>query len=287
MNRLQPVRLSMLVMAGFLVVMAGGAFYFVSGMTRATYVVTDGVRLATMYLDKPHYDMHLQGLIYAVCFLVAGGLLMLLILLPNGRRPGLPYAEAPPQPRRRTEDTGEEAPPQPAPRQAPQPQAAPQPAQAAQPSPLSIEGTEAEAAPPAAEPAPEAPARVSVDEEAAAAVEPAEDLPILEFGDERADLSGDEDVVYGSGRITEDAVWDFVQQYPDSAVKFLYRKSLDNKSLAPTDEDIYRNWETRGMSRAKVREIVLQIMGWQSLPDSFPHEIWRAVRDQIYEMRAR
>ena len=80
-------------------------------------------------------------------------------------------------------------------------------------------------------------------------------------------------------------MWDFVQQYPDTAVKFLYRKTLDNKPLSPTEEDIYRNWELRGMSRAKVREIVLEIMSWQSLPDNFPHEIWRELRDQIYEMK--
>jgi predicted Fe-S protein YdhL (DUF1289 family) len=41
------------------------------------------------------------------------------------------------------------------------------------------------------------------------------------------------------------------------------------------------------MNRAKVREVVLEIMQWQSLPDDFPHNIWRELRDQIYEMQAR
>ncbi len=105
------------------------------------------------------------------------------------------------------------------------------------------------------------------------------------YGGSRFDDSGEEDVVYGDGRISEDAAWEFIQQFPDSAVKFLYRKNLDNKPLSPTEEDIYRNWEMRGLTRAKVREIVLELMGWPSLPDSFPHEIWRAVRDQVFELR--
>ena len=88
-------------------------------------------------------------------------------------------------------------------------------------------------------------------------------------------------------RQTDDSMWEFIQSYPDSAVKFLYRKSLENKPLAPTDEDIYRNWEKRGMTRAKVRELVLTIMNWKSLPSDFPHNIWRDLRDKIYELQTK
>jgi len=301
MNRLQPLRFSMVVLVLFMGALVGGSFYFIVGMGHTTYLVTDGVRVGMQYLDKPRYDMHLQGLIFSLSFLIAGALLLLLVILPDREGRAARGGEAPPQPRRRPDQAGE----------APQPAAAaaaPQPAQAAPPaaplpqaqaaastSPLSIESGEGEAEPAAApaQPQPQAQAQpqrpgVSVEEEVlqSAAAAP-EDLPTVDFGDSRFEDTGEEDVVYGNGRVTEDAVWEFVQQYPDSAVKFLYRKTLDNKPLSPTEEDIYRAWEQRGMSRAKVREIVLEIMRWQSLPDNFPHEIWRELRDQIYEIKTR
>ena len=109
-----------------------------------------------------------------------------------------------------------------------------------------------------------------------------DDLPESPYED-----TGDEDVVYGNGRVTDDSVWDFIHNYPDSAVKFLYRKNLENKPLTPGEEDIYRRWEMRGMTRAKVRQFVLEVMGWKSLPDDFPHNIWRDLRDQIFELKER
>ncbi|HKJ00600.1 MAG TPA: hypothetical protein VKB51_19175 [bacterium] len=295
MNRLQPVSFTVVVLGAFLVALLAGAIYFMAGISESTYLVTDGVHLATHYLDKPRYDMQLQGLIFSLSFLIAGALLLLMVMLPDQERRRGTYEEAPPQPRRRPEQAPAAQPaPAPAAEGAPQPQpaaqAAPPPSQQPSGSPLSIEEAEAAAAPSGPPPAPQAQAQpqrtgVSVEEEVLRSAASEDDLPMVDFGDSRFDDTGEEDVVYGAGRITEDAVWDFVQQYPDSAVKFLYRKTLDNKPLSPTEEDIYRNWEMRGMSRAKVREVVLEIMRWQSLPDNFPHEIWRELRDQIYELR--
>jgi hypothetical protein len=136
-------------------------------------------------------------------------------------------------------------------------------------------------------PAPAAAAKEphSVDEEVLQASEVVEeDLPPTDVPDRYED-TGEDDVIYGSGRVTDDSIWEFIQAYPDSAVKFLYRKTLENKALPPTDEDIYRRWELRGMTRAKVREFVLAIMGWKTLRDDFPHNIWRELRDQIFEMQ--
>jgi hypothetical protein len=161
------------------------------------------------------------------------------------------------------------------------------PAPAHQTSPLSIEGLEPEAhAPPHPVPAAPEPPGVSVEEEVLQSAG-VDDLPLVEAEEANYDDTGEEDVVYGSGRITENAAWEFVQTYPDSSVKFLYRKSLDNKQLTTAEQDIYRNWEQRGLTRSKVRQIVLEIMSWQALPENFPHEIWRQLRDQIYEMKAR
>jgi pyruvate/2-oxoglutarate dehydrogenase complex dihydrolipoamide acyltransferase (E2) component len=298
MNRLQPVRFSVAAMALAMVALAVGVFYFLAGMSQTTYLVTDGIRVGVQYVDKPRYDMHLQGLIFTISFLIAGALLLLMVLLPDREHRAERAEEAPPQPRRQpAQPQGAQAAPQAAAQHAP-PAVPPRAAQAAaaQTSPLSIEGGEGEPgreavavaeepALAAAAPQPTRPS-VSVEEEVLRSATREDDLPAVDFGENRYDETGEEDVVYGAGRVTEDAVWDFVQQYPDSAVKFLYRKTLDNKPLSPTEEDIYRNWEMRGMTRAKVREIVLEIMRWQSLPDSFPHEIWRALRDQIYEFRA-
>lgn len=126
----------------------------------------------------------------------------------------------------------------------------------------------------------------SLDEEVVtSAVE--EDSLIEDLPDSRYDDTGEEDVVYGNGRVTDDSVWEFIHTYPDSAVKFLYRKSLESKPLTPSEEDIYRKWDMRGMTRTKVRQFVLEIMGWKSLPDDYPHNIWRELRDQIFELKER
>lgn len=152
--------------------------------------------------------------------------------------------------------------------------------------PLTIEEAEGEPEgelPSSADPASAAPQGSSLEKELDSSR--TNDLPELDMSNVRMDEGEEEDVVYGDGRISEDAAWEFLQQYPDSAVKFLYRRNLDNKPLSPTDEDIYRIWESRGLSRGKIREILLEIMGWPSLPDAFPHQIWKELRDQIFEIQ--
>ena len=93
----------------------------------------------------------------------------------------------------------------------------------------------------------------------------------------------DSDVVYGHGRVTEESVMEFIRSYPDSAIKFLFRKNLDGKILSPQEEKIYSTWQKRGLSRIKVRQFVLNIMEWESLPEISPQEMWLKLRDQIFE----
>ena len=142
-----------------------------------------------------------------------------------------------------------------------------------------------EAAPELPEPAPPPPPKVEIPVDLAAQQEVPE-MAVTDLPGARAELSGEEDVVYGDGPVTEDSILEFIQNYPDSAVKFLYRKNLDNRPLPPVEEDIYRHWERRGMSRSKVRGFVLEIMGWEKLPDDFPHNIWLRLRDRIYELKS-
>ena len=292
-------------LAFFIAALLFGALLFLTGMNGSAYLVNDGVRNGIQYLDKPRYDSNLQGLIFALVFLAAGLLVLLMVILPNHETAAETYQPAPPpQPRRRAAPAAPAPAPQPAPAARPRPAPA-QPAPAtAQPAPATAQPAAEAVPPPAAPPAqtveleaeepppPPAPApppepqgpTKSVEEEVLSGPDTGdfEDLPDSGFVD-----SGENDVVYGTGRVTDDSVWDFIQTYPDSAVKFLYRKTLENKALAPTEEDIYRRWEIRGMNRSKVREIVLEIMGWKTLPDDFPHNIWRDLRDQIFDMKSR
>ena len=285
MNRMQPVGFYMVLLAVFLVALIGGLFYFLIGISDTRYLVTDGIRLSVQYLDKPKFDSHLQGLIFSISFLAAGLLMVLFILLPNGRQTaaagaaelGRPEPGEPPQPVHRAPPApAQDSPAAPALDSLAENAEAQEPA--AKASPLTIEAMEGD--PPAAGETIQA-----LGEEAGP--KDLDDLPATEETEERYDENDDEDVVYGDGRITEDAAFDFVQTYPDSAVKFLYRKNLDNKPLPPSDEDIYRDWEARGLTRQKVREFVLEIMGWHSLPDAFPHQVWKELRDQIFEYQAK
>jgi hypothetical protein len=275
MNRIGAERLYLLFIALFLTALAVGCVIFLLGMREASYLVSDGVSYSLYYFNKPRYDSHLQGLIFTLAFFAAGLLLMLLIILPNSGEAVAVRRTAPPQPRQRPQPVAGAA-AQPPPRT--EPEAAP----------AAIAMTMAEqpaAAVPAPAPAPAAPAR-SLDEEVLS-TSSADDLPVLDVSSSRLDDAGEDDVVYGTGRVTDDAIWEFIQNHPDSAVKFLYRKTLDNKPLSPADEDIYRKWEMRGMNRGLVRKIVMEIMSWKSLPDDFPHNIWRELRDQVFEMRSR
>lgn len=290
MNRLQPMRFYIGLLGFFMAALVAGSFYFLIGISENSYVISDGVRLGMQYINKPRYDSNIQGFIYTISFLVAGGLMLLLIIIPDQEQTSRRRGDIePPQPRRRGSGTQ----PEPVAESAPAPASSSMGAEEStttigQGTPVSIEAYEREGAiMDADEEAPPPPTRERISLEDEVLKSSKADLPELDLAESIYDESGDEDVVYGNGRVSEDSAWEFVQQYPDSAVKFLYRKTLDNKPLPPADDDIYRHWEARGLTRAMVREIVLELMGWHSLPDAFPHNIWREVRDQIYEMSNR
>ena len=94
----------------------------------------------------------------------------------------------------------------------------------------------------------------------------------------------DSEVLYGSGRITPLAVMNFIIAYPESAIKFLYRKELDGKMLPAKTIDIYEVWENRGMKRGTVRKVLLEFTQWKQLPTGSLIEIISQVRDHIYEV---
>ncbi len=94
---------------------------------------------------------------------------------------------------------------------------------------------------------------------------------------------GEDDVVYGSGPISDAAIIHFVHKFPDSALKFLYRKQLDGKALTSTEEEIYLGWEQRQMTRGKIKSYIKALLDWKELPKKPLYEIWKEIRDHIFE----
>ncbi|MDX2471104.1 MAG: hypothetical protein QNL04_11070 [SAR324 cluster bacterium] len=94
---------------------------------------------------------------------------------------------------------------------------------------------------------------------------------------------GEDDVVYGAGDITNRAIMDFVHKFPDSSLKFLFRKQLDGKPLTNEEEEIYLGWENRGMTRGKVKAYIMTLMDWDVMPKEALFDTWKKMRDHIFE----
>ena len=62
----------------------------------------------------------------------------------------------------------------------------------------------------------------------------------------------DNDVVFGDGQIDSNSIREFVKNFPDSAIKFMFRKNLDGRNLPVEYEEIYIKWEKRGLSRGRL-----------------------------------
>ena len=215
---MQPSRFYIALIGFFLAALVFAAMYFVTGMNEPSYLVNDGAGYGLRYIDKPSYDANMQGFIFVISFLVAGLLLLLLIILPDQEGAFAAAQPAPPQPRRRAAPTAAPAaaPVAPQPVATPRQVAAPQPAsdEAAaqdQAEPDQQETTARQAPTRPAAPAPEAAPAPSVDDEVAIA-EAEGDFDIDDLPESPYEDTGDEDVVYGNGRVTDDSVWDFCQR---------------------------------------------------------------------------
>ncbi len=106
---------------------------------------------------------------------------------------------------------------------------------------------------------------------------------IFEDDNYREVTEGEDDVVYGAGEITNRAIMDFVHKFPDSSLKFLFRKQLDGKPLTNEEEEIYIGWENRGMTRGKIKAYILTLMDWELIPKEPLFDIWKKMRDHIFE----
>ena len=234
---------------GSLAATVGGIIICYTGMSDTSYLVYRGMELTTYYLDKNRHDLYLTGLVYSITFGIAFLLLLAVIVIPSPeqiqkRLAATSFAGSPGS----TEISVPEG----------------ETPDAEDTSPLDGESIEIELEPDIES--------YEVDEEV-----------------EESALTGgiddeDTDVVYGTGRITDEAHKSFIISSPDSAVKCLMRKELDGRPLKPSEDGIYEAWQERGLSRGKLRKHILKIMEWENVPELEVNEIYNQVKDKAYEI---
>ena len=235
---------------GGLAATVGGIFICYTGMSETSYLVYRGMELTTYYLDKNHHDLYLNGLVYSITFGIVFLLLLTVIVIPSPeqiqkRLAATSFAGSPGS----TEISVPEG----------------ETLDAEDSSPVDGESMEIELEPDIES--------YEVDEE-----EEEESALTGEIDDD------DSDVVYGTGRITDEAHKSFIISSPDSAIKFLMRKELDGRPLKSSEDEIYEAWQERGLSRGKLRKHILKIMEWENVPELEVNEIYNQVKDKAYEI---
>ena len=98
----------------------------------------------------------------------------------------------------------------------------------------------------------------------------------------QGDNSEENDVVFGDGRIDQKSMSNFVANYPDSTLKFLMRKNLDGRPLPVGYEEIYSQWENRGLSRGRLKKYLFKLMEWENFPDIPVHDVVNKIREHQY-----
>jgi len=235
---------------GGLAATVGGIFICYAGMSETSYLVYRGMELTTYYLDKNRHDLYLNGLVYSITFGIAFLLLLAVIVIPS-----------PEQIQKRLAATSFVGSPESTEISVPEGETP----DAEDTSPLDGESIEIELEP---------------------------DIESYEVDEEEVEKSAltggiddeDSDVVYGTGRITDEAHKSFIISSPDSAIKFLMRKELDGRPLKSSEDEIYEAWQERGLSRGKLRKHILKIMEWENVPELEVNEIYNQVKDKAYEI---
>jgi len=235
---------------GGLAATVGGIFICYTGMSETSYLVYRGMELTTYYLDKNRHDLYLNGLVYSITFGITFLLLLAVIVIPS-----------PEQIQKRLASTSFAGSPESTEISVPEGETP----DAEDTSPLDGESIEIELEP---------------------------DIESHEVDEEEVEKSAltggiddeDSDVVYGTGRITDEAHKSFIISSPDSAIKFLMRKELDGRPLKSSEDEIYEAWQERGLSRGKLRKHILKIMEWENVPELEVNEIYNQVKDKAYEI---
>ena len=246
------LNLYLLAVFGGLAATVGGIVICYAGISDTSYLVYRGMELTTYYLDKNSHDLYVNGLIYSITFGIAFLLLLAVILVPSPgqiqkRMSASQFAGA---------------------------------AGAGYLGPSAASGL--------VEESPTAAGEMPSEEDEAFEIEL--EPEIEPFDEEESALTSlddddDSDVVYGTGHITDKAHRSFILTSPDSAVKFLMRKELDGRPLKSSQDEIYEGWQTRGLSRGKLRKHYLKIMEWDSMPEMEVNEIYNKLKDKVYEVK--
>ena len=116
--------------------------------------------------------------------------------------------------------------------------------------------------------------------------EPDEEFEFDEKG-MRDEDDGDNDVVFGDGQIDSKSISRFVKSFPDSAIKFMFRKNLDGRNLPVEYEEIYINWEKRGLSRGRLKKYLFKLMKWDNFPDIPILEVVQRIKDRQYDLKGK
>ena len=240
---------------GGLLATLGGIVICFSGMSESSFLVNRGMEITTYYLDKNRYDLYLYGLIYSLTFGVALLLILAAIVIPSkeqiNKRTSEPQFGV-------SSGTG-----------------IPYSSEAKTPEEETKDDSENFLEP-------DEPLEIELEPDLESFGENGETDEISSNGISDND---DSDVIYGTGPITEEAHKSFILNSPDSAVKFLLRKELNGKTLKSTQDEIYEDWQNRGLSRGKLRKHFLKIMEWDSVPELQVSEIYEQVKDKVYEIK--
>lgn len=254
MRRMNSATVFMIALLLLIGALALGSMTFLSQMNSNYVLIQRGPEPMKHILNHYKYYQNKKGLIFSITFLTVTVCFTIMIALPSEELKKKVMKRDVPQP---VKEEREES------------------------------SISAVVTPPREEPARE-PAAPPPQPEAEKTVEPTPPVEIVEHVEEISaeaeDITeGEDDVVYGSGPISDAAIMHFVHKFPDSALKFLYRKQLDGKALTSVEETIYQNWENRGLTRGKVKGYILQLMDWKEFPKKPLYEIWREIRDHIFE----
>ncbi|MBF0239628.1 MAG: hypothetical protein HQM12_18155 [SAR324 cluster bacterium] len=112
--------------------------------------------------------------------------------------------------------------------------------------------------------------------------EPEEELSEMDRGTMSDD---DTSVVYGTGPITDKAIIEFIEQYPDSALKFIFRKDLDEKPVKAEMLKMYESWQKRGMTKGKVIAGIKMLMEWDEIPAQPIADLYSSMQSRIYDIK--
>jgi len=107
----------------------------------------------------------------------------------------------------------------------------------------------------------------------------------IDVGGLRGEINDDNDVVFGDGHIDLKSMSIFVRKYPDSTIKFLLRKNLDGRSLPAGYEEIYTQWENRGLTRGRLKKYLFKLMKWIDFPDIPANDVVTKIREHHFELK--